>query len=172
MAEDSNCHNGNMSGAFDEISEHGCDMINDEDAVRHGEGDEIVISPKAILMRYKHDLFRVRTDKEMAEKLEIPPSTLSSWWKRGDVDLMVIARHMGPFSMDYLLTGKGPKLREVRESPIIMNHQCGINTFGAGPHSHSDLLMTINSLVADKEYMKKQIEYLQRTNESLLKKVL
>lgn len=110
------------------------------------------MEPLNVLRRFKEDLYHFRTDKELAEFLGMPQSTISTWWKRNTCDLWVLAEHIGEYSYDYLMTGEGPKKRG--EMAV---------TNGAGQDRELDVQRnTIQELQKDKEFLQRQVDNLQK----------
>ncbi|SMC69484.1 Bacteriophage CI repressor helix-turn-helix domain-containing protein [Desulfocicer vacuolatum DSM 3385] len=71
-----------------------------------------------ILMRVKL-ILNLKTDAELAKILEIKPTTISAWKRRGNIDLNKIITLCNPMnvSMDWLLYGKGEECIPAANDP-------------------------------------------------------
>jgi len=104
---------------------------------------------KNILERAKAAL-GIKTDQELAELLNIKQTTLSSWKRRGNIDLASVIALCKDISADWLIYGKGEMV-------------CG---------EESDIVEKITSMLRemDQESQRDILKYVQK--EELLKKLL
>lgn len=72
------------------------------------------LDAKTIMQRIKLAC-NFRMDKELAEALGMAQASISTWYKRDYVDLNLIAELLPDLSLDYIVTGEGPQLRDLRK---------------------------------------------------------
>ena len=72
------------------------------------------IEAKTVLQRLKMAC-NFKMDKELAEAMNLAQASVSTWYKRDYVDLNLIAESFPDISLDYLVTGDGPKYRDLRK---------------------------------------------------------
>lgn len=101
-----------------------------------------------ILKRFKQDLYHYHTDKDLSDLLGIPASTISTWWKRGMCDMWVLLNHLGEYSADYLITGRGPRK---------LKDRCG-NI----PNDIQQVHLSQNEISSAQVVIQKQHEYIKR----------
>lgn len=73
-----------------------------------------MIDAKTVLQRLKLAC-NFKMDKELAEAMNLAQASVSTWYKRDYVDLKLIAESFPDISLDYLVTGEGPKYRDLRK---------------------------------------------------------
>jgi len=80
------------------------------------------IDGKVILQRLKLAC-NFKMDKEVAEALNLAQASISTWYKREYADLNMIAEHIPDISLDYLVTGEGPKERDLRKAGLAAENK-------------------------------------------------
>ncbi len=74
-----------------------------------------MIDKIAVIQRIK-DALKISSDAELANRLGIKRSTLSNWKARNTIDFDVVFSKCESINADWLLTGKGPMLRDEEPS--------------------------------------------------------
>lgn len=80
------------------------------------------IDGKVILQRLKLAC-NFKMDKEVAEALNLAQASISTWYKREYADLNLIAEHLPDVSLDYLVTGEGPRERDLRKAGLAIENK-------------------------------------------------
>lgn len=70
---------------------------------------------REIIQRLK-DKFDIKTDSELATRLGLAETTITTWKRRGTVDIPLIIEQLGNISLDELIYGDNPEEEESPES--------------------------------------------------------
>lgn len=69
------------------------------------------LGAKALRLKEVKAYYKLKSERKFADHLGIPPTTLSSWYKRNMFDADIIFAKCGQINLDWLLTGEGDMLR-------------------------------------------------------------
>src|SRR5690606_6797139 len=69
--------------------------------------------------------YKFKTDKELADYLEVKASTLSMWHKRNTFDIELIFKKVEDLNPKWLLTGKGPMIIPYEDTFQSFTNQSG-----------------------------------------------
>lgn len=83
------------------------------------------LDKKLIISRIK-SAYNLKSDTELADFLDIPPTTLSSWKVRNSIDIDKIYAKCVDINWDYLITGRGEAFfngdQEIDSKEIFNDH--------------------------------------------------
>lgn len=80
-----------------------------------------ILDKTAVLDRIK-EFYSLKGNAELARFLGVAPNTITNWYKRVTFDIDAIFTKCEDVNYNWLLTGKGPMLKEEKEDIQILHH--------------------------------------------------
>lgn len=77
---------------------------------------------KSIIINKIKEYYKFKTDAEFARFLDVKPQTLSSWYRRNTFDIDLLYAKCIDIDGNWLLTGKGPMLKETIDNACMPNN--------------------------------------------------
>lgn len=81
----------------------------------------IIVNKKLIIREIKFK-YGYKTDLSFANFLGIAPTTLASWYSRGNIDYELIFAKCENINMNYLFTGTGSIFNDAKSDSFDINH--------------------------------------------------